>query len=118
MKTNLTFTCFCIQIETGDSALFQMTSSTGTLVRLKSCSHKDDGRPQPWWKKRKERIFRKKTLFMRVPILKWLPTYKMEDFVSDLIAGVTVGITVIPQGLAYATVAHLPAEVKSSSISK
>ncbi|XP_057381356.1 sodium-independent sulfate anion transporter-like [Daphnia carinata] len=63
-----------------------------------------------WWKKRKERIFRKKTLLMRVPILQWLPNYSTNDFVADLVAGITIGITVIPQALAYATIGGLPPE--------
>ena len=34
----------------------------------------------------------------RLPILGWLPQYNLNDAVSDAIAGVTVGLTVIPQG--------------------
>ena len=34
----------------------------------------------------------------RLPLLSWLPTYTATDALSDLIAGVTVGLTVIPQG--------------------
>ncbi|ESO97389.1 hypothetical protein LOTGIDRAFT_231568 [Lottia gigantea] len=48
------------------------------------------------------------TLKNRLPILKWLPTYGITDIQSDVIAGLTVGLTVIPQGLAYAKVAGLP----------
>ena len=44
----------------------------------------------------------------RLPILQWLPSYNTESAISDLIAGVTVGLTVIPQGIAYAIVAGLP----------
>ncbi|KYN18806.1 Sodium-independent sulfate anion transporter [Trachymyrmex cornetzi] len=43
----------------------------------------------------------------RVPILAWLPKYNSEKFLSDIIAGITVGLTVMPQGLAYATLAGL-----------
>ncbi|XP_013112921.2 sodium-independent sulfate anion transporter [Stomoxys calcitrans] len=42
-----------------------------------------------------------------LPGLKWLKGYTGQDAVSDLIAGVTVGLTVLPQGLAYATLAGL-----------
>jgi len=49
---------------------------------------------------------------MRFPILQWLPKYSVKkDLLADLIAGLTIAITVIPQGLAYATVAGLPPEV-------
>ena len=48
---------------------------------------------------------------MRFPVLKGLPKYSLQDFVADLVAGITVGVTVIPQGLAYATVAGLPPQV-------
>ena len=83
-----------------------------TVVRLKPGHDGGDGTPpKSWFEKRKERIFRKKTLYMRFPILKWLPKYTAHDFVSDLVAGITVGVTVIPQGLAYATVAGLPPQV-------
>ncbi|KAK3907868.1 Sodium-independent sulfate anion transporter [Frankliniella fusca] len=43
----------------------------------------------------------------RVRITEWLPQYNQEKFVCDLIAGVTVGLTVMPQALAYATLAGL-----------
>ncbi|MFZ2282234.1 MAG: solute carrier family 26 protein [Lutibacter sp.] len=43
-----------------------------------------------------------------VPILDWLPNYKMEFFKNDLGAGLAVGIMLIPQGIAYAMIAGLP----------
>lgn len=53
--------------------------------------------------------FRKKILYKRFPILNWLPQYSTDDAVGDLVAGFTVGLTVIPQALAYAGIAGLPA---------
>jgi sodium-independent sulfate anion transporter 11 len=52
---------------------------------------------------------RKKILYKRFPIMNWLPNYSMDDAVGDLVAGFTVGLTVIPQALAYAGIAGLPA---------
>jgi len=43
-----------------------------------------------------------------LPILQWLPNYKKEDLNGDLFAGLTVGIMLIPQGMAYALIAGLP----------
>jgi sodium-independent sulfate anion transporter 11 len=47
----------------------------------------------------------------RLPIVGWLPNYNWNYSVFDLIAGVTVGLTIIPQSIAYAGVAGLPFEV-------
>ncbi|WP_420387444.1 SulP family inorganic anion transporter [Roseivirga sp.] len=43
-----------------------------------------------------------------LPILTWLPHYKKADLSGDLFAGLTVGIMLIPQGMAYALIAGLP----------
>lgn len=43
-----------------------------------------------------------------IPILNWLPTYNKSQLKGDLIAGLTVGIMLIPQGMAYAMIAGLP----------
>ncbi|XP_037815518.1 sodium-independent sulfate anion transporter [Lucilia sericata] len=48
-----------------------------------------------------------KLAYRILPGLKWLKGYTGQDAVSDLIAGITVGLTVLPQGLAYATLAGL-----------
>lgn len=44
----------------------------------------------------------------KIPILQWLPGYQRSWFKHDLFAGLTVGIILIPQGIAYATIAGLP----------
>lgn len=46
----------------------------------------------------------------RFPIGKWLPKYTLNKIVGDLLAGLTIGMMVVPQALAYAKVADLPAE--------
>ncbi|MBO6761142.1 MAG: sodium-independent anion transporter, partial [Roseivirga sp.] len=43
-----------------------------------------------------------------LPILSWLPNYKKSDLSGDLFAGLTVGVMLIPQGMAYALIAGLP----------
>ncbi|MGY0408156.1 MAG: SulP family inorganic anion transporter, partial [Polaribacter sp.] len=43
-----------------------------------------------------------------IPILEWLPNYNPSRFKGDLTAGITVGIVLIPQGIAYALIAGLP----------
>ena len=48
-----------------------------------------------------------KTLTKFLPILEWLPQYKKSDLPGDLSAGLTVGIMLIPQGMAYAMLAGL-----------
>lgn len=42
------------------------------------------------------------------PFLKWLPNYSRSLWYGDIIAGLTVGVLLIPQGMAYALIAGLP----------
>lgn len=46
-----------------------------------------------------------------IPVLSWLSTYNLQDLKGDFIAGFTVGLTVVPQGLALAQLANLPPQV-------
>lgn len=54
----------------------------------------------------------------RIPITAWLPNYNSEKFFNDAIAGITVGLTVMPQGLAYATLAGLEPQVNNYFLNK
>ena len=63
-----------------------------------------------------KKSFTKKVMHKRLPFLSWLPKYNAEDAVGDLVAGITVGLTVIPQGLAYGNLAGLPAQVCITSL--
>lgn len=55
--------------------------------------------------------FLEKILSKRVPILQWGRKYDTHKLVCDTIAGITVGLTVMPQALAYATLAGLEPQV-------
>ncbi|CAL8137914.1 unnamed protein product [Orchesella dallaii] len=52
----------------------------------------------------------KKLIQKRLPIFSWLPLYKLTDLTADIIAGITVGLTVVPQSMAYAAIAGLSPE--------
>ncbi|KAF5287627.1 hypothetical protein FQA39_LY15830 [Lamprigera yunnana] len=55
-----------------------------------------------------EKINLRQAFLSAVPICQWLPTYKWDrDFASDLIAGFTVAVMHIPQGMAYGILANL-----------
>lgn len=43
-----------------------------------------------------------------IPILSWLPSYNISFLKGDILAGLTVGIILIPQGIAYSIIAELP----------
>ncbi|KAI9369210.1 sulfate transporter family-domain-containing protein [Aspergillus egyptiacus] len=44
------------------------------------------------------------------PFLSWIMHYNLQWLIGDLVAGITVGAVVIPQGMAYAQLAQLPVE--------
>jgi len=52
--------------------------------------------------------FTKRKLF----ILQWIPNYSVDDFLGDLLAGITIGLTVIPQSMALASIVGIPAQVR------
>ena len=45
----------------------------------------------------------------RLPFLVWIQKYKIEYIVRDIVAGLTIGLMLIPQCLAYAELAGLDA---------
>jgi len=45
-----------------------------------------------------------------IPVIGWLPGYKIPDLKWDMIAGITLAFFVIPTSMAYATIAGLPPE--------
>lgn len=65
----------------------------------------------PWVESRIRRAFSIRNVKKRFPFLTWAPKYNVDDAVGDLVAGITVGLTVVPQSLAYANIAGLPPQV-------
>jgi sodium-independent sulfate anion transporter 11 len=53
----------------------------------------------------------KKFVQRRLPVIVWLPQYSFSSFGQDMLAGLTVALTLIPQSMAYADVAGLPPQV-------
>uniref|UniRef100_A0A8C6WFF2 Solute carrier family 26 member 6 n=1 Tax=Neogobius melanostomus TaxID=47308 RepID=A0A8C6WFF2_9GOBI len=52
----------------------------------------------------------KKCLVGSVPVVSWLPRYSFrENILGDIISGISVGIMHLPQGMAYAILASVPA---------
>ncbi|XP_034126617.1 sodium-independent sulfate anion transporter isoform X1 [Drosophila guanche] len=49
-------------------------------------------------------------LLRRIYILSWIRSYDRERAFADLIAGITLGLTIIPQSIAYAALAGLSSE--------
>lgn len=50
----------------------------------------------------------KKTFSQYLPVLSWLPTYNPKWLRGDIVAGLTVGVMLIPQGMAYSMIAGMP----------
>lgn len=69
-----------------------------------------------WLCERVKKTCTRKLLYKRIPILSWLPQYRLNTAIADLVAGFTVGLTVIPQAIAYANVAGLPPQVSQTRI--
>ncbi|KAJ4164802.1 hypothetical protein LMH87_006460 [Akanthomyces muscarius] len=44
----------------------------------------------------------------KLPAAQWLPHYNYKWLLQDVIGGITIGVMLIPQGLAYAKIANIP----------
>jgi len=49
-------------------------------------------------------------LLEKAPIVQWLPKYDLRWLLNDTLAGITVGVLLIPQSLAYAKIATIPGQ--------
>ena len=48
--------------------------------------------------------------------MKWLPCYSLQTACNDFIAGLTVGLMVVPQSIAYAQIANVHKQVHSTLV--
>jgi len=46
----------------------------------------------------------------KFPIIGWLPRYDPRWIINDVIAGLTIGLMLIPQSLSYAKIATIPVQ--------
>lgn len=58
----------------------------------------------------RQRYFTREKLRRRVPFINWLPNYSLYDLKGDIIAGLSVAFTIVPQSLALAVLAGMPAQ--------
>ncbi|XP_030762975.1 sodium-independent sulfate anion transporter-like [Sitophilus oryzae] len=103
-------------VDSGDSRRSSSTTldlPDSIYFRHKSIlfSEDEDVPSKKWFKKRIKNLCNTKTLKKRVPIFDYLPRYNWETAISDFLAGLTVGLTIIPQAIAYSSVAGLPAQI-------
>lgn len=46
-----------------------------------------------------------------IPLIRWIISYSKIDMVTDLITGITIGLIIIPQSVAYVAIVGLSAKV-------
>lgn len=78
------------------------------LQRLRAL-HGSDDRPKRVTNVKTSKNW-KQQLKKRIFILSWIRTYDKDAAIGDLIAGITLGLTIIPQAIAYAALAELPSQ--------
>lgn len=94
-----------------DGSTAEIVHSVSSSSSSGSTSGKDGNVASAWAQQWYKSTFRKKTAMKRLPILDWSRNYTWQKFAADFIAGITVGLTILPQGLAYASLAGLPPQV-------
>lgn len=80
------------------------------MIYFFSVLRRSNKKYSPGFKGLKERVWRKKVLHKRIPCTFWLPRYNKDDALGDLIAGVSIGLMLIPQMLAFSGLAGLDAQ--------
>ncbi|CAG0892879.1 unnamed protein product [Cyprideis torosa] len=86
------------------------SSSAKFVVEADEAPLKTDYSMKQQVKERLKKSCTKKNLLRKFPVVNYLRNYTVGTGVEDAIAGFTVGLTVIPQAIAYADVAGLPVQ--------
>lgn len=94
------FLLFFIQFTVGDE-----TDSESVKLRIREPNNE---KPPPKPIQLKIHKNWKELVCRRIYILSWIRSYDQTTAYSDLIAGITLGLTMIPQAIAYAALAQLP----------
>ena len=66
--------------------------------------------PEQTYKEKYSEMCSKNCISRLFPVMQWIPSYNLQWLKRDLMAGVTVSVLLVPQSLAYATLAGLPPE--------
>lgn len=68
---------------------------------------------QPNLRESKQTLLSSRTSYLQTifPSLKWLSSYDLFQFITDIFAGLTVGLVCSVQGLSYSLLARLPQSV-------
>ncbi|CAM0142513.1 unnamed protein product [Umbelopsis sp. WA50703] len=83
-----------------------MSRASSMVIDYEEPNYKDSAKQFT----RKLPSYTKEYFISLFPIFTWIHRYNLTWLVSDIIAGVTVGIVVVPQGMGYAKIAQLPAQ--------
>ena len=80
-----------------------------------SCDNASFKKARSYVAKRSKKICTKKFCLSWFPIMQWAPNYNFKSFGCDILAGLTLALVVLPQGIAFAPLAGLPIQVRGTS---
>mmetsp|Transcript_87940 Transcript_87940/g.273610 ORF Transcript_87940/g.273610 Transcript_87940/m.273610 type:complete len:858 (-) Transcript_87940:132-2705(-) len=88
----------------------QLKSNPISATAFKCKAEDDDEAVRKTWRKSQGDDQSQVMKFMKtyMPVFTWLPQLNLKSVQADVIAGLTVGVMVIPQGMSYAAIAGLP----------
>ena len=92
------------------SKLYDLNRLDTGASNLRMLSNAIKKRSKRLSKNLKNRDYFKQLLLKRVPCISWIKSYQLKSYIlPDIMAGFTVGIMNVPQGMAYSLLASLPA---------